>query len=338
MTGIAGGPWAYRSALLLLLLPAVQGYAALGPRPRLWPRSRQRLPSAARRSTLADFGLQMSSGEAPPEPAEAVAMPRRVMYERFSAMPSFSRMRAFFSAYDAPFGPAQLLGYMWPQKGQGHREAKMRVVLSLVCLIIAKVFIVRVPLLFKRCIDSLSGGDIFRPAMWMLAYAFSRALYTLLQELRYVLFTPVGQNALRRFMRDAFDHMQLLDAGYLGSQSTGELSRVFARGVRGMNSLLRLLVFNVAPTLLEALLVIALLGRRYGPSFLVVSLGTIASFVAWSLYVVEKRVALLVRLNDKDNKIFTKVSCEAWDARPGTRSLGREAWEGGRDGCLGWQQ
>ena len=42
---------------------------------------------------------------------------------------------------------------------------------------------------------------------------------------------PVGQGALRRFMRDAFAHMQLLDAGYLGSQSTGELSRVFARGV-----------------------------------------------------------------------------------------------------------
>ena len=183
--------------------------------------------------------------------------------------------------------------------------SKARVVLSLVCLFLAKMLIVRVPLLFKRCIDSLERRGHFQPAKWMFLYAFSRAAYTILREVRYLLFT-VGQNALRRFMRDAFEHMQLLDAAYLGSQSTGELSRVFARGVRGMNALLRLLVFNVVPTALEAVLVIVLLGRRYGPSFLCASLAMITTFVAWSLFVVEKRVSLLVKLNDKDNRIFTK--------------------------------
>lgn len=67
------------------------------------------------------------------------------------------------------------------------------------------------------------------------------------QELRYLTFTPVGQNALRRFMADAFAHVQSLDAAWLTQQSTGELSRVFARGVRGMSALLRLLLFNVLP-------------------------------------------------------------------------------------------
>ena len=103
-------------------------------------------------------------------------------------------------------------------------------------------------------------------------------------------------------MSDAFEHMLSLDAGYLGSQSTGELSRVFSRGVRGMNNLLRLLVFNVLPTALEASLVIALLGRRYGPTFLIVSLITIAAFIGWSLWVVEQRVGLLVQLVEKDNR------------------------------------
>ena len=65
---------------------------------------------------------------------------------------------------------------------------------------------------------------------------------------RYLLFTPVGQNALRRFTADAFAHVQALDTKWFSSQSTGELSRVFARGMRGMNALLRLLVFNVGPT------------------------------------------------------------------------------------------
>ena len=203
------------------------------------------------------------------------------------------------------FGARELFGYLWPQRGA--HMAKARVVGALIILFIAKLFVVRVPLIFKRCIDSLSTtSSPLTPALWMLLYGFSRALYTMLQETRYLLFTPVGQNALRRFMRDAFEHVQLLDTAWLGSQSTGELSRVFARGVRGMNSLLRLLVFNVLPTLLEALLVIMLLGRRYGGPFLVTSLATITAFVAWTLYVVEKRVALLVALNEDDNRIYAK--------------------------------
>ena len=137
------------------------------------------------------------------------------------------------------FGPRRLLGYLWPERGAGSLKAKLRVVASLVLLLLAKLFVVRLPFIFKRCVDSLSasgGTALVAPAGWMLFYGFSRAVYTLLQEARYLFFTPVGQNALRRFMRDAFEHVQALDASWLGAQSSGELSRVFARGVRGMQS------------------------------------------------------------------------------------------------------
>ena len=233
------------------------------------------------------------------------SVPKVRSYDLFSALPSRSRIFSYFRGWSTEFGPAQLLGYLWPA-GTGANLAKLRVVAALVLLVIAKVFVVRVPLLFKKCVDSLSGGDLLRPAVWMLLYAFSRAMYTLLQEARYTLFTPVGQNALRRFMRDAFNHMLLLDAGYLTSQSSGELSRVFARGVRGMQNLFNLLVFNVVPTALEASLVVLLLGRMYGTTFFSISLTTIASFIGWSLYVVEYRVRLLEKIVDKDNRLGTK--------------------------------
>ena len=161
------------------------------------------------------------------------------------------------------FGVRRLLGYLWPDRGAGGFRAKLRVLGAIALLLVAKLFIVRVPFIFKRCIDSLTpGSGLLAPAAWMLTYSVARSVYTMLQEGRYLLFTPVGQNALRRFMRDAFAHLQALDAAWLGSQSTGELSRVFARGVRGMNALLRLLVFNVVPTALEALLVVQISGRR----------------------------------------------------------------------------
>jgi len=216
-------------------------------------------------------------------------------------------MAARASASERRVGTLELLEYLWPRRGgYGH---KARVVVALLMLLAAKLYVVRVPFIFKAAMDAMSapaGSKALGAAGYMLIYGLSRAVYTLLQEGRYLVFTPVGQSALRRFVRDAFGHVQSLDAGWLSGQSTGELSRVFARGVRGMNALLRLLVFNVVPTAIEALLVISLLGRKYGSAYLAASCLTIGSFVAWSLFVVELRVKLLVRLNSFDNQIFTR--------------------------------
>jgi len=197
-----------------------------------------------------------------------------------------------------------ILAYLWPRGGE--LMARLRVLASMILLVAAKLFVVRVPFIFKNAIDALAAGPARNAVAWMFAYGLSRTAYTLLQEGRYLLFTPVGQNALRRFMRDAFAHVQSLDTQLLASQSTGKLSRVFARGMRGMNAILRLLLFNVLPTALEATLAIVILGRRYGGLFLLTSLFTVSSFVAWSLIVVQRRVQLLATLNDNDNALFTK--------------------------------
>lgn len=210
-------------------------------------------------------------------------------------------------AADRDFGVRELFAYLWPTTGAV--GAKLRIVGALALLLIAKLFVVRVPFIFKRCIDLLSTPattSAFTAAGWMLAYGFARAIYTLLQEARYLTFTPVGQAALRRFMRDAFEHVQMLDAGWLSAQSTGELSRIFARGVRAMNTLLRLVVFNVVPTALEAALVVGLLAHRYGWQLMVSTTLCVGAFTAWSIFVVGRRVKLLSALNDNDNLIFTR--------------------------------
>ena len=82
------------------------------------------------------------------------------------------------------FGSAHLLGYLWPATGA--TSAKLRVLGALTLLLAAKLFIVRVPFVFKRCIDSLSSSttSLVTPGGWMLSYALSRAVYTLLQGAR----------------------------------------------------------------------------------------------------------------------------------------------------------
>ena len=249
--------------------------------------------------------IHLASREPTTTPVRQPRSPRLVQLAAETAVQSPGSSPGPRSPYQG-FDVRTIISYLWPERGA--TTAKVRVLGAVVLLFVAKVFVVRVPFIFKRCVDSLGavGTAPLVPVGWMLVYGLSRAVYTLLQEARYLLFTPVGQNALRRFMRDAFEHVQLLDAAWLGSQSTGELSRVFARGVRGMNALLRLVIFNVIPTALEALLVISLLGHKYGPPFLLVSLLCVCSFIAWSLLIVERRVVLLSALNDEDNRIFSK--------------------------------
>lgn len=220
-----------------------------------------------------------------------------------------ARLRRRVQGLEREFGIPQLLGYLWPAGGPrifGVCKAKLMVSLSLTLLFAAKMFVVKVPFIFKRAIDTMTSGSTSAAVGWMLVYGMSRGVYTLLQELRYLTFTPVGQNALRRFMADAFAHVQSLDAAWLTQQSTGELSRVFARGVRGMSALLRLLLFNLLPTFLEATLVMSILGRRYGQAFFWTAFMTVASFVALTLAVVQRRVALLTAINEADNRIFTR--------------------------------
>jgi len=199
-----------------------------------------------------------------------------------------------------------ILSYLWPA-GREWR-ARLRVGASLGLLVFAKLFIVRVPFFFKRAIDALGDGGLGLKAglAWMVAYGLARAVNTFLEEGSYFFFAPVGQNALRRFTADAFAHVQGLDALWLQRQSTGELSRVFARGTKGMNSLLLLVVFSVGPVFLETALALGLLGRHYGGAFFTLTLGATAAVLFWSVFLVQRRVALTARINDNDNSIFNR--------------------------------
>lgn len=101
---------------------------------------------------------------------------------------------------ERPVGVRELLQYLWPK--QGALGAKARVTAALGLILASKLFVTRVPFIFKRGVDALAlpATSISVPsaAAYMVMYGLSRAVYTLLQEMRYLVFTPVGQSALRR--------------------------------------------------------------------------------------------------------------------------------------------
>jgi len=201
--------------------------------------------------------------------------------------------------------------YLWPENRPGLRA---RVVLALAALVIAKLVTVGTPFLYKGAVDALAGeGD---SSAWMLAYGAvgltiaygtARLLNTGFQQLRDVLFAPVGQRALRVLALETFTHIHRLSMRYHIARKTGGLSRIMERGVKGVEFLLRFLLFSIGPLVLELALVGIVLALAFDISYLGVVAVTIAAYIGFTFQVTEWRVKQRKQMNDSDTDANQKA-------------------------------
>ncbi len=137
--------------------------------------------------------------------------------------------------------------YLWPQ---GQRRLRLRVICALLCLVIAKLANVLVPLILGRAVDSLSNlettPNIFFgiPLAIILAYGFTRWTSSAFSEIRDALFAKVSQNAIRQISLKVFRHLHSLSLKFHLDRQTGALNRFIERGTRAIQFLLSYVVFN----------------------------------------------------------------------------------------------
>ncbi len=194
-----------------------------------------------------------------------------------------------------------LLPYIW--------QFKYRVIAALVCLVAAKVANVVLPLFLKDIVDRLSvpATLLALPVAALLGYGFARLATSVFGELRDALFARVTQGSIRRIATRLFSHLFAMSLRFHMQRQTGGLSRDIERGTKGIGFLLNFTVFNILPTLLEIGMVSAVLLWRYDYRFAIVTLGTIASYVAFTLLVTEKRMVYRRSMNDLDSKANSKA-------------------------------
>lgn len=194
-----------------------------------------------------------------------------------------------------------LLPYVW--------QFKRRVAAALACLVAAKVASVILPLFLKDIVDKLSlpGTLLVLPVAALLGYGFARLASSVFGELRDALFARVTQGSIRRIAAQLFKHLFALSLRFHMQRQTGGLSRDIERGTKGIGFLLNFMVFNILPTLLEIGMVTAILLWRYDWRFAVVTLGTIAAYIAFTLVVTEKRMVYRRSMNDLDSKANSKA-------------------------------
>jgi ATP-binding cassette, subfamily B, heavy metal transporter len=201
--------------------------------------------------------------------------------------------------------------YLWPADKPW---VKNRVFAALGFLLLAKLVGVGTPFVYKAAVDVLTG-EAASPA-WLLgmgavgitvAYGVARAANVGFQQLRDAVFARVAQAALRQLALETFQHIHALSLRYHITRKTGGLSRIIERGVKGVDFLLRFMLFSVGPLVLELLLTGIILALVFDISYLIVLVVTIGLYVWFTFTVTEWRVKIRKEMNEQDTDANQKA-------------------------------
>ena len=219
-----------------------------------------------------------------------------------------------FSQESHKFGPSNdlktvraMLPYLWPKNAPGLR---LRVVIAMAFLVAAKGANVIVPLFYKGAVDDLSNPTdaiVVVPIALLVAYGGARVLSQAFGELRDAVFTRVAQRAIRQAGLRTFRHLHQLSLRFHLERKTGGVTRAVERGTKGIEFLLRFMLFNILPTMLEIFLVCGILWYLYGALFGLVTFVTLAIYIVWTTSVTEWRLKFRRSMNETDNQATTRA-------------------------------
>jgi len=197
--------------------------------------------------------------------------------------------------------------YLWIE---GRTDLKIRVGIAVILLVMAEVASVYTPYLLKFIVDDMTGDVnpiIVMPAGLIVAFGVARVLTQTFAELRDAVFAKVGQNAIRQVALSTFRHLHKLSLRFHMDRQTGGLSRVIERGTKGIDFLLRFMLFNIIPTLLKILFICGLLLIEYGWLISLITFGTLIGYIYFTLAVTEWRLKFRRTMNEKDSEANTKA-------------------------------
>ena len=203
-----------------------------------------------------------------------------------------------------------LLPYIWPK---GDAVARVRACAAIVFLIAAKVATVYIPIVYGRLVDRLAGKAapadalLALPAALIVGYALLRIASTSFAELRDAVFAAVQQRTVRKVALQTFRHLHALSLRFHLDRQTGGLSRAIERGTAGIESVLRLAVFNILPTLLELTLVTGILWAMFDWRYAALTFVSVASYIVFTFAFTNWRVRFRRRMNEMDTEAQSRA-------------------------------
>ena len=206
-----------------------------------------------------------------------------------------------------------VLPYLWPKS---RKDIQFRVILAMLALVLGEILGLLAPYFYGVSVDALAPGADEDQTIFMLtagalgmvvAYGVMRILSVGFSQLRDVIFAQVGQRALRQLALETFRHMHRLSLRYHITRKTGGLSRVMERGVKGVEFLLRFMLFSIGPLILKLLIVAGIFYLEFGFIYMAIVLITIVLYIWFTFSVTEWRVKVRKEMNDKDTDANQKA-------------------------------
>ena len=196
----------------------------------------------------------------------------------------------------------------------------MRVVWSVVLLILAKLATVAVPFTFKWAIDALTGADtapvqpsnwklwlIASPLIMTLSYGGLRVLMGVLTQWRDGIFARVAMHAVRRLAYLTFVHMHELSLRFHLERKTGGLTRVLERGRTGIEVIVRMVILQLVPTIVEVSLLMAVLLWKFDWRYVLATMVTVVIYMFYTYLATEWRIEIRRKMNESDTDANTKA-------------------------------
>ncbi|MCP3399073.1 ABC transporter ATP-binding protein/permease [Bradyrhizobium sp. CCGB20] len=229
---------------------------------------------------------------------------------------------------DTPTGGAQAgatlmgtLAHLWPYIWPGDRfDLKMRVVWSMVLLLAAKLITLTVPFSFKWATDALTGANTAPVAadnwhLWVIAspllltasYGVMRIVMAVLTQWRDGIFARVAMHAVRKLATITFVHMHELSLRFHLERKTGGLTRVLERGREGIEVIVRMVILQLIPTIVEVTLLMAVLLWQFDWRYVVATLITVTVYMYYTYIATEWRIGIRRKMNDSDTEANTKA-------------------------------
>jgi ATP-binding cassette subfamily B protein len=219
---------------------------------------------------------------------------------------------------------ATLIGtlvHLWPYIWPGDRaDLKMRVVWSMVLLLVAKLATLSVPFTFKWAVDALTGADtapvqssnwalwlIASPLIMTLSYGAVRVLMAVLTQWRDGIFAKVAMHAVRKLAYRTFIHMHELSLRFHLERKTGGLTRVLERGRLGIEVIVRMVILQLVPTIVEVALIMGVLLWQFDWGYVLATTITVVVYMYYTYIATEWRIEIRRRMNDSDTEANTKA-------------------------------
>lgn len=193
----------------------------------------------------------------------------------------------------------QTIGYIWSKNSSRLKHA---IIIAFLFLTLSKIVNVLIPVLFKHILDGLSNHQLSFPILLLIAYAGSRVVSQLLNELKEVIFARVEQESVRKLALSVFCHLHSLSLRFHLDRKTGAITRSMERGAKALENVMRFSMLNIIPTTFEVVIVSIILCVLYPIEYMLVTLVTLSMYATYTIMITEWRAKQIRQMKDAENQ------------------------------------